>query len=119
MPLAEIRQNSSLLIIAGSETTATALAGATYLLCTNPEAMAKLATEVRSTFASENEINLLSVQKLRYMAAVLDEALRMFSPIPGPAPRKVHAGGDVFCGHFLPEGVSRPLYISSLALING
>lgn len=111
MPLAEIRQNASLLIIAGSETTATALAGATYLLCTNHEAMRKLATEVRSAFASENEINLLSVQKLRYLSAVLDEALRMFSPIPGPAPRKVHAGGDVFCGHFLPEGVSRPCFV--------
>lgn len=111
MPLEEIRQNASLLIIAGSETTATALAGATYLLCTNPEAMSKLATEIRSAFPSENEINLLSVQKLKYLSAVLDEALRMFSPIPGPALRRVKAGGDVFCGHFLPEGVSRACFI--------
>lgn len=66
--------------------------------------MARLTDEVRSTFAKEEEINLLSVQKLKYMHAVLEESLRMFPPIPGPAPRMIHAGGEMVCGRFMPEG---------------
>lgn len=104
LPLLEIQQNASLFVIAGSETTATALAGATYLLCSNPDTLATLAEEVRSAFPSEADINLLSVQRLKYMHAVLEEALRMFPPIPGPAPRKIHAGGEMVCGQFIPEG---------------
>ena len=70
MTLEEIRQNARTLIIAGSETTATVLSGATFLLCTNPQVLSKVADEVRSSFISESEINLLSVQRLKYMLAV-------------------------------------------------
>lgn len=106
MTLEQICINASLLIIAGSETTATALSGASYLLGTNPDALSKVTDEVRSAFSSEQEITLLSVQKLKYMLAVLDETLRMFPPVPGSAPRIVHQGGGIFCDTFLPEGVS-------------
>lgn len=93
--------------MAGSETTATALSGATHLLCANPGVLAKLTEEVRSAFSSEQEITLLSVQKLKYMLAVLDESIRMFPPVPSMSPRVVHKGGDVFCDTFLPENVSQ------------
>lgn len=102
LTLEQIRANASLLIIAGSETTATALSGATHLLCNNPDTLAKLTEEVRSAFSSEDEITLLSVQKLKYMLAVLDESLRMFPPVPTASPRVIHEGGDVICGTFLP-----------------
>ncbi|ROV94286.1 hypothetical protein VMCG_08645 [Cytospora schulzeri] len=103
LSMGQILANASLLIIAGSETTATALSGATYLLCANPDTLAKLTEEVRSVFSSEDEITLLSMQKLKYMLAVLDESLRMFPPVPVSLPRAVHQGGDVFCDTFLPE----------------
>lgn len=82
MTLDEIRINASLLVVAGSETTATALSGVTYLLGTHPEVLAKLTKEVRETFSSESEIDLISVQHLKYMLAVLDEGLRLFPPVP-------------------------------------
>ncbi|KUI70157.1 Isotrichodermin C-15 hydroxylase [Cytospora mali] len=103
LSLEQIQANASLLIVAGSETTATALAGATYLLCQNPDTLAKLTEEVRSSFSSEDEITLLSVQNLKYMLAVLDETLRLFPPVPTSTPRVVHEGGDVICDTFLPE----------------
>lgn len=56
--------NANLLIVAGSETTATLLSGATYLLTTNPDKLAKVAEEVRSTFRSDQEITLTSVSQL-------------------------------------------------------
>lgn len=50
--------NVDTMIVGGSETTATGLSGATYLLATNKEVFAKLAEEVRSRFKSEDEIDL-------------------------------------------------------------
>ncbi|KAK7416002.1 hypothetical protein QQZ08_012155 [Neonectria magnoliae] len=102
----EILDNASLLIIAGSETTATALSGTTYLLASHPDVLAKVADEVRSSFDCEEDINLLSVQKLSYMLAVLHEALRVHPAVPTPSPRRAQPGGDTICGQYVPEGVS-------------
>lgn len=99
--------NAKTLIIAGSETTAVTLDGATYLLCTHPEVLAKLTAEVRSSFTCEDNIDLSSVGRLKYMLAVLDESMRMFGATAGGLPpRVIRKGGDVICGRFLPEGVS-------------
>ncbi|KAK7724649.1 hypothetical protein SLS63_008629 [Diaporthe eres] len=104
MTRAEIYDNASLLIGAGSETTATALSAATYLLAMNPDALAKLVAEVRESFSSESQIDFVSVQKLDYMLAVLDEALRLHPPSPNANLRRVCDGGDVICGQFVPHG---------------
>ncbi|KAL1867677.1 hypothetical protein Daus18300_006232 [Diaporthe australafricana] len=102
----EIYDNASLLIGAGSETTATALSAATYLLAMNPEVLAKLVAEVRETFPSESQIDFVSVQKLDYMLAVLDETLRLHPPSPNANLRRVCDGGDVICDRFVPHGTS-------------
>jgi cytochrome P450 len=101
----ELLDNASLLIIAGSETTATTLSGATYMLLTHPEILQKVKDEVRSSFSGEAEIDLLSVQKLSYMMAVLQETLRMYPPVPATIPRKAQPGGDMICGQYVPENV--------------
>lgn len=106
----QLTLNAELLIIAGSETTATALSGATYLLGKHPDILAKLTHEVRSYFSSEDEITLLSVQKLKYMLAVLDETLRLFPPVPSSLPRIMHKGGDTLCDVYIPEDVSYNCY---------
>ena len=77
----KLESNSMILIIAGSETTATLLSGVTYLLLTNPQALATLTKEVRSAFQSEDDININSVSRLTYMLACLNEALRMYPPV--------------------------------------
>lgn len=106
MSRTEIYDNASLLIGAGSETTATALSAATYLLAMNPDVLARLVTEVRESFSSESQIDFVSVQKLDYMLAVLDETLRLHPPSPNANLRSVCDGGDVICGQFVPHGVS-------------
>jgi cytochrome P450 len=102
----ELMGVANLLIIAGSETTATLLSGVTYHLLRNPRVMEKLVAEVRSKFISEDQINLTSVQSLDYMLAVLDEALRIYPPSPTGLPRVVPKGGDYICGKWIPGGVS-------------
>jgi cytochrome P450 len=106
MSKAELMGICNLLIIAGSETTATLLSGVTYHLLRNPKVMERLVAEVRGRFKSESEINLTSVQSLEYMLAVLDEALRIYPPSPTGLPRVVPNGGDYICGKWVPGGVS-------------
>ncbi|KAL2021769.1 hypothetical protein VTK56DRAFT_6712 [Thermocarpiscus australiensis] len=94
---------ASLLVAAGSETTASLLSGATYLLLTNPDAMEKLKHEVRSSFSSADEITLTSVSRLPYMLACLNEALRRWPPAASNFVREVHEGGEIIAGQFVPE----------------
>lgn len=98
--------NASVLILAGSETTATLLSGATFLLGSNRDALAKLSHEVRSSFNSEDEITLISVNKLDYMLACLNESLRLYPPVAIGLPRLVPTGGHEIAGYWVPEDVS-------------
>lgn len=98
--------NAGLLLIAGSETTATTLAGTTYLLSRHQDKQRRLAQEIRSSFASEEDITLVSVGRLPYLQAVLEEALRTYPPVAGQLARCVPQGGAVICGFFVPEKTS-------------
>ena len=106
MSFTEIVSNAQLLVLAGSETTASLLSSATYYLATNSEPLAKLADDVRSTFNSDLEINLVNTQSLKYLHAVIEESLRIMPPAVAGSPRMIAKGGDTIAGHFLPEGVS-------------
>lgn len=105
MSLSEINATSSVLVTAGSETTATGLAAATFFLCTHPDFLAKLEHEIRTTFESEAEIDLDSVNQLRYEQAVINETLRIFPPAGGHAIRTINENGDTILGRYLPPGV--------------
>ncbi|OHE93749.1 cytochrome P450 [Colletotrichum orchidophilum] len=103
LSLRQLESNASMVILAGSETTATLLSGVTYLLLRNSEKMEKLVREVRTTFKKEEDIDLTSVNKLAYMLACLDEALRVYPPVPTGLPRTVPEGGATIRGEFVPE----------------
>ncbi|KAF3015244.1 hypothetical protein E8E14_001181 [Neopestalotiopsis sp. 37M] len=104
LSMGKLEMNAGLLIIAGSETTATLLSGAMFLLLTHPEALAKLTDEVRSSFATDGEITLLSVGNLSYMLACLNESLRQYPPVASGLPRLSPKGGALVDGHFVAEG---------------
>lgn len=76
----EIDSNANILLIAGSETTATLLSGCTYLLLKNPKKLKQLTTEIRNHFKSTSEITIESVSSMPYLLAVLAEALRYYPP---------------------------------------
>lgn len=100
----ELVVNSRALIVAGSETTATALSGLTFHLTREPEVYRRLAAEIRASFASEGEIDMRTTEALPYLHACLEEALRIYPPVAGVPPR-ISPGAEV-AGHYLPEGVS-------------
>lgn len=106
MTLDEIRENASVLIIAGSETTATLLNGVTYFLLDTPTVLQNLTIELRSTFKAQKDITLHALAACKYLNAVIDEALRMYPPIPSTLPRIVPEEGGVVAGKFVPAGAT-------------
>ncbi|KAL5358523.1 cytochrome P450 [Aspergillus floccosus] len=98
----ELVANAEILIIGGSETTASLLSGVTYLLLKNEIAYQKLVNEVRSTFKCEDQITMISVNRLSYILACLDEALRMYPPIADGLPRTTPMEGAQILGHYIP-----------------
>lgn len=102
----ELVTNASILVVAGSETTATTLSGVTYFLLMNPDKLKKLIAEVRGAFQKESDITIVSASRLDYMLACLDESMRLYPPVPIGLPRIVPEGGRVICGRYVPEDVS-------------
>ncbi|TKA72129.1 hypothetical protein B0A55_06358 [Friedmanniomyces simplex] len=86
-------ENGITLVVAGSETTATLLTGATYFLCRNPDVLKKAQSEVRSAFKADADITSKSVNDLTYMLAVLSESLRVFPPTSFGIPRLISSKG--------------------------
>ena len=103
---AEITINSMVLVLAGSETTATLLSGVAYHLLRNPEAMARAVKEVREAFASDDEITFASISKLEYLLACLNEAMRIYPPVAGALFRRMESEAGVVDGHLVPPDVS-------------
>jgi cytochrome P450 len=102
----ELWGESNLLIIAGSDTTSTAMAATFFYLTHNETALQKLCREIRETFDDVEEI--VSGSKLSactYLRACIDESMRMTPPVAGALPRQVLPGGIDIDGHHLPEGV--------------
>ncbi|KAI1364145.1 cytochrome P450 [Xylaria arbuscula] len=110
LDLGRLQMNASLIIIAGSDTTSTLLCGTLFFITTNPEVMKKLVHEVRTTFKSDDEITLISVNQLSYMLAVLNEALREYPPVTIGLPRTAPRGGGVVDGNPVPEGTIVSVY---------
>lgn len=101
----QLAAHASDFVLAGSETTATALSCITYYLLRTPHIMQTLQEEIRGAFESYDQINAASTTRLAYLNAVVLEGLRIFPPLPFALPRVVPPGGDTVDGHFVPEGV--------------
>lgn len=75
-------------------------------LTRTPHAYRQLTEEIRSAFPSAADMHFNALQDLPYMNACIDEALRIFPPVPTGLTRTVPASGDTVAGEFLPGGVT-------------
>ena len=101
----EMETNALTLTVAGSETTASLLSGATYHLLKNPHVLRRVTEEVRNTYRLEQEIDCATIHKLHYLTVVLKESLRIYPPAPSGQPRKVLGKGDIIDGRWVPPNV--------------
>ncbi|CCC11186.1 unnamed protein product [Sordaria macrospora k-hell] len=106
----EIVFNMRLIMLAGSESTATALTGTVFLLATHGDVQRRLAGDVRGLFEREGEIDIWSAQRVKYLGAVLSEAMRVLPPASLSMPRFCQEGGDVICGRWVPAGVTLEIW---------
>lgn len=106
MDFATLSSNAMVLILAGSETTATLLSGSIYLLLIHPDRKERLQREIRSAYKSDDEITTTNVNNLPYLLAVLNEALRLYPPVTSNLIREVPSGGREIAEVFVPGGVS-------------
>lgn len=103
MPEGELIGNADVLLIAGSETTATTLTGLTFYLLQNPACLQKLTEQVRGAFPSFDDINADDAATLPYLHGCIEEGLRLFPAVTIGLPRD--SPGSVVDGNYIPEGV--------------
>ncbi|KAK4617549.1 Cytochrome P450 monooxygenase [Fulvia fulva] len=98
--------NSGFFLFAGSETTATALSGITFYLLKNPEYLAKLVEEIRSTYSKFDDMSLESLVRMKFLHCVIQEGLRMLPPVPSMLARKVPREGATIAGKRVSPGTT-------------
>lgn len=116
LSLKEMHSNAEIMMLAGTETTASALSGLFYTLLTHPAEMERAKAEVRAAFASGRDMTLESMGGLKYLHACISEAMRVYPPVPAGLPRLIAQGGNVVLGRWIPEGEFSSL---SLSLLTG
>ncbi len=96
-------------ILPGADTTATAICAVIFFLSQHPDSVETLRSELRDHRKSGDRklSNYGSLWSLRYLQAVVKEAMRLHPPIGLMNPRVVPEGGATICGHYFVGGVSR------------
>lgn len=104
LSMREMHSNAATFMLAGTETTATLLSGLTWMLLKRPDALSRLVKEVRGAFAAREEMTMPALATLEWLNACLEEALRVYPPVPSGLPRITPAQGAVVCGREIPGG---------------
>ncbi|KAK5129253.1 hypothetical protein LTR08_003718 [Meristemomyces frigidus] len=111
----EIMAEVSIMMNAGSTTTAIAMANVMHQLLVNPTCMERLREELDDALADEEVIAPYEkVKYLPYLRACLDESMRLFPPTAHGLPRATPAEGAVIMGDYIPGGttVSMSAYVA-------
>ena len=106
LSVAELENNTNVIIVSGSETCGTVLTGTLNYLIKSDAALRSLAQEIRSCFKSPGEMTFAALGELPYLNAVISEGLRLSPPVPNGLQHVVPSGGDTVCGEWLPQEVS-------------
>ncbi|KAH7009126.1 cytochrome P450 [Microdochium trichocladiopsis] len=104
LSLDEMHSNAEVFMLAGTETTATLLAGLLYYLCLNQKKLQLLVQEIRTAYSTMDDITFDSLSKLEYLRACIKEALRMYPPGPAGSPRLVPGDGHSIEGRWVSGG---------------
>ncbi|KAF4637192.1 hypothetical protein G7Y89_g902 [Cudoniella acicularis] len=95
---------AGLQIIAGADTTATAIRATLLFVITNPPVYRKLQAEIDATQINNPVITDEQAKTLPYLQAVLKEGLRMWPITTAVLPKVTPPNGDTFKGRYIPGG---------------
>ncbi|KAJ9615089.1 hypothetical protein H2200_001163 [Cladophialophora chaetospira] len=104
----ELMSESNLLLVAGSDTTATTLSACMFYLVRHPHVLQNLRHELESNFSSLGDIKYTGTRlsTLPYLRAVIDESLRLNPPVGSTLGRDVIGSGINIDDFYYPPGVS-------------
>ncbi|KAL3421590.1 cytochrome P450 oxidoreductase [Phlyctema vagabunda] len=107
MEWGEIVAEVSIMMNAGSDTTAIAMNNVLYQLLKHPDCLEKLRSEVASAL-DENDIVAPydKIRHLPYLRACLDESLRLLPPTSFGLPRRTPSEGAPILGDYIPGETS-------------
>ncbi|KAI0822334.1 high nitrogen upregulated cytochrome P450 monooxygenase 2 [Trametes gibbosa] len=111
-PVVQLVNDGILAVIAGADTTSSALTSLFFCLATHPEAFARLRSEVDHFYPpGDNPCDPKHYREMHYLTAVINETLRLYPPVASGTQRQVpHRGQGVMLGpHYVPPGTA--LYI--------
>ncbi|KAK3292860.1 cytochrome P450 [Chaetomium fimeti] len=94
-------------ILAGSDTTATAVRATMLYIMTNPRVYNKLVEEIAAAERNgsiSSPITSAESRQMPYVQAVIKEGLRIHPPITGLLTKLVNPGGETIKGRFIPGG---------------
>jgi cytochrome P450 len=97
-------------VFAGSDTTAIALRSIFYHLLKNPRRMQRLLKEIDDVTGEmdlDKPVTFEQANRMPYLQAVMNEALRLHPIIGQSLPRVVPEGGLQIEEHLIPKGVGR------------
>ena len=100
--------DASLIVVAGSDTTAATLTCLFYHFATHPEVYKTLQKEADEFFAAEvtsGDFDTGALGKLRYLQACIDESLRLFPPVMSGLQRQTPPQGVQIGEQFIPGNV--------------
>ncbi|KAL3455771.1 cytochrome P450 [Aspergillus heterothallicus] len=102
LPMQQLWVESNLLIIAGSDTSSTAMAALFFYLSRNPKVYERVTKEVRAVFSAPGEVcQGPKLSSCSYLRACIQEAIRISPAVSGAMWREVLPGGLTIPEHSL------------------
>ncbi|RKK82857.1 hypothetical protein BFJ68_g16399 [Fusarium oxysporum] len=100
----EVESEILMQILAGADTTATAIRATLLYVISTPRVVQAMRAEIDQAKPSLPIITDSEARAMPYLQAVIKEGLRIHPPVVGLMSKEVPKGGDTFKGHHLPEG---------------
>ncbi|KAI1175665.1 cytochrome P450 [Nemania sp. FL0916] len=99
----ELLGEATLLMMAGSDTSTTAINTAIFYLANHPRVLRKLSKELIASFPKLSDIHPNTAENCKYLRACLDEAMRLCPSVPSSIPRVVGPGGIKVLDEDIPQ----------------
>jgi cytochrome P450 len=98
--------DTRLVIVAGSDTSSSALTHIFYHLAKEPHVVSKLREELAPIYTPGSETEVRDIQDAKYLNGIINEALRLHPPVPSGLLRQTPPEGIMVGDTFIPGCVT-------------